>query len=44
MNEEGVEGGVSVDSDMAGDDLGEGTGIESSMAKMRPKVVNQYFI
>ena len=44
MMKEGVEGGVLVGNDSAGDGLGEDVGIESSMAEMRPKVVNQYFI
>ena len=39
MMEEGAEGKV-----LAGDDLGEGAGIESSMAEISRKMVNQYFI
>ena len=38
-----VEGRVSAGDDCAGDGLG-GAGIESSIAEMSPKVVNQYFI
>ena len=44
MKEEGVEVGVSADNDLAGDSLGVGARIKSSMAEMRSKVVNQYFI
>ena len=42
--EERVEGGVSVGDDLTDDGLGEDTGIESSMAEISPKVINQYFI
>ena len=39
-----VVGGVSTGEDSTDEGLGEGAGMESSMADMRPKVVNQYFI
>ena len=37
-------GGVSIGEDSIDDSLGEGAGMVSSMAKIRSKVVNQYFI
>ena len=42
--EKEVEGAISVGNDCAGDGLGEGATIESSMTEMSSKVVNQYFI
>ena len=44
MKEEGVEGGVSADVVLAGDGLKKRAGIVSSMAEIRHKVANQYFI
>ena len=43
MYEERIEGRVSADGDLTGDDLGEGARIESFMAEMRLKAINQYF-
>ena len=43
MKEEGVVGGVPIGEDPTDEDLG-GAGMVSSMADMRPKVMNQFFI